>query len=143
MSATIINKFGELVGWNNITLNLLFRDVELISELSYTDDVEMNNEYGQGGYPQGQSRGNYKAECSISLYSEELRSINAALPAGTRIQDIPAFPITVNYEYNGQHFKDVLNNCRFKNNGREVKNGEGKIVQKIDLLISDISWNKP
>ncbi|HXU27513.1 MAG TPA: hypothetical protein VN698_09800 [Bacteroidia bacterium] len=140
---TIINKFGTLTGWNNITLNVLGRDVEGITEISYTDEVEMNNEYGQGKYPQGQSIGNYKAESYVSLFSEELRSIVAALPQGVRIQDIPPFPITVNYENNGVFYKDVLNNCRFKSNGREVKQGDGKIVQKIDLLISDITWNKP
>ena len=114
---TIINKFGTLTGWNNITLNLLFRDLEGITELSYTDEVEKNNEYGAGGYPQGQSRGNYKAESYVNLFSEEIVALQASIPPGTRIQDIPPFPIIVQYEVNGLLFKDVLNNCSFKNNG--------------------------
>jgi hypothetical protein len=139
--ATIINKFGSILGWNSITVNVLNRDLEGITDISYDDEQKMENEYGAGKYPIGQSEGNYEPKASMSLYSEELNALQSSLPAGKRIQDIPPFPIVVQYERNGVIIKDVLQNCRFKNNGREVKQADGKIVTKIDLLLSHIDWN--
>jgi len=140
--ATIINKFGKITGWNAITTRMLGRDLEAIAELSYTDNQQMENEYGAGKYPIGQSEGNYAAKASISLYSEELKALQASLAGtGLRIQDIPAFPIVVQYEHNGFLYKDVIQNCRLMDNGREVKQGDGKIVHKIGVLTSHIDWN--
>lgn len=139
--ATIINKFGRIVGWNNLTARVLGRNLEGFTELEYTDDVKMDNEYGGGKYPIGQSEGNYEPKASVMLYSEELVSLQASLPAGSRIQDIPPFDFIVQYDRNGVIQKDVIRNCRFKNNGRSAKQNEGKIQTKIDLLCSHIDWN--
>jgi len=35
----------------------------------------------------------------------------------------------------------VLRNCRFKDNGREMKNGQGKTVRQFNLVLSHIDWN--
>jgi hypothetical protein len=140
MTATIINKFGKIMGWNNITLNLLMRDIEGITEIEYDDSVKKDNEYGAGGYPLGQSQGNYEAKASITLLSEEIVSLQSSLPPGTRIQDIPPFSVTVAYELNGFTMRDILQNASFVNVGKAIKNGDGKIVHKCDLLISHIDW---
>lgn len=142
MNATIINKFGRIVGWNNMTARLLNRNLEGIVELTYNDNVDMENEHGAGRYPLGQSESNYSATCSITLFSEEMVALQASIPPGSRIQDIPPFPIIVEYDRNGFIQKDVIQNCKFKNNGREVKQGDGKIVWKCDILTSHIDWNK-
>ena len=138
---TIINRFGKITGWNQLTFNILGRDLEAIMELEYEDEVDMENEYGAGGYPIGQSEGNYKAKGSITLYSEEIVSLQASLPPGSRIQNIPPFSGTAVYELNGPIIRDVLNNCKIKNVGKAVKQGDGKITHKLDLLISHIDWN--
>jgi len=141
MTATIINKFGRIIGWNNITVRMLSRDVEGITEIEYDDTVTKENEYGAGGFPMGQSQGNYEPKASFTLYSEELQAIQNALPPGTRIQDIPPFPITVAYERNGVVNKDVIQNASFKTVGKAVKQGDGKITHKCELLTSHIDWN--
>lgn len=141
METTIINKFGSITGWNHLTVRVLNRDLEAITELSYDDEQKMDNEYGAGKYPVGQSEGNYEAKASITLYSEEIVALQSSLPPGKRIQDIPAFPIVVQYERNGIITKDIIQNCRFKNNGKDLKQGDGKIVKQIDLLCSHIDWN--
>lgn len=141
VNPTIINKFGRITGWNKVTLTLYGRDVEAIVEINYTDNQEKDNEYGAGKFPVGQSEGNYKAEASISLFSEEVVAIQKSIPKGLRIQDIPPTDVPVEYEYNGTLIKDVIRNASFKNNGREVKQGDGKIVTKFDLLTSHIDWN--
>lgn len=139
--ATIINKFGRIAGWNSLTIRFLNRNIEAVTELEYDDDQVMDNEHGAGKYPLGQSEGNYNAKAAVTLYAEELNSLVASLPPGTRIQDIPAFEIIAQYEYNGFVMKDVIRNCRFKNNGRSPKQGEGKMLKKIEILTSHIDWN--
>lgn len=141
MATTIKNKFGTLIGWNNVKLNLLGRDVEGIDEIEYEDELDLDNAYGGGNYPIGETVGNYKAKGSISLYMEENMALQKSLPKGVRIQEIPAFDIPVVFEYNGEIYKDVLRNCRFKTNGRQTKNGEGKIVFKHELKVGTIDWN--
>lgn len=138
---TIINKFGKIVGWSRVILSLYGRDVEAIAEISYDDEQEKDNEYGGGKYAIGQSEGNYKAKASISLYSEEIVAIQKSLPPGRRITDIPPTDIGVEYDYNGVIIKDAIRNASFKNNGREVKQGDGKIVTKLEILTSHIDWN--
>lgn len=139
--ATIKNKFGTLTGWNNIKVHLLGRDLEGISEVAYDDEREMENVYGAGGYPVGQGEGNYAANASITLLNEERLALMASLPSGTRIQDIKPFPIVVEFEYQGNIYTDVIQNCRFKNNGVEAKQNDKSFSMKFDLLTSHIDWN--
>lgn len=140
--ARIINKFGTMQGWNAITVNLMGRDVEGISQLSYNDSMEKENVHGAGAYPVGRSRGNYTAEASMSLYKEEIDALKASLPIGKRMVDIAPFDIVVEYENdNGVIFKDVIRNCEFTNDGVEVSQGDGTITTDCELIISHIDWN--
>lgn len=140
MKLTIINKFGKLTGWNELTIRFLGRNIEGVTEIDYSDEQKMDNEYGAGAFPVGQSKGNYEAKGSITLYSEEIVSIQKALPPTVRIQDIPPFSIVCKYELNLMRTKDVLKNCTIKNIGKAVKQSDGKITHKCDLLISHIDW---
>lgn len=139
--ARIINKFGNLTGWNNTTVNLFGRELEGIDAFSYKDDENINVEYGAGKYPVGKSRGNYKSEASISLYFEEAVALQKQLPKGMRLQDIPDFDIPVTYEHEGSIYTDIIRNCSFKNNGHEGKNGEGKMTMNYELVPSHIDYN--
>jgi hypothetical protein len=138
----IINRFGTMTGWNNVTVNMLSRDIEGITEVSYDDSVKKENHYGAGKYPVGRGEGNYEAKASITLYKEEVDGLKASLPPGIRLQDIPAFDINVQYERKDLSIqKDRIRNCEFINDGIEVKNNDGTISIKYDLIISTIEWN--
>jgi hypothetical protein len=139
---TIVNKFGTLLGWNSITVNILGRDLEGFTEVEYGDEAEVDLAYGRGGMPIGKTKGNYKpGTCSVTMKREEGIALQKQLPPGTRIQDIPDFDVVVSYEYGGQIYTDVMRNCSFKNNGVAVKQNDGSIDQKFDLQPSHISWN--
>jgi hypothetical protein len=137
----ITNKFGTMIGWNNITVNLLGRDLEGITELEYDDDEEHDLARGRGKMPIGKTKGNYTAKASITLKREEVIALQKQLPKGTRLQDIPDFDIEVSYEYQGGIYTDSIRNCSFKNNGVSVKQGDGSIDQKFDLVPTHINWN--
>ena len=138
---TIINKFGRIVGWNNVKLNLFGRDIEGIVELEYNDESEGENEYGAGGNVLGQSEGNLKPMFSMSLYSEEVDAVLDSMPPGTRIHQIPPSPVTISYERNLVPRKDVVQNMTIRGFGKSVKQGDGKIIHKCKCLCSHIDWN--
>jgi hypothetical protein len=138
---TIINSLGKMAGWNSVTCRLFGRDIVGITKISYDDEQDKENVYGVGKMPVGQSEGKYKAKASIELSIEERLAIQNSLPSGVRIQDIAAFPIVIAYEYGGKIYKDVLNNCGFKNNGVDVKQGDKTISTDFSLNISHINWN--
>jgi len=139
---TIINKFGTMQGWNNITVNLLGRNVEGISAIAYDDTMTKENVKGAGGYPIGRSRGGYEATASITLYKEEVAAIQAMLPPGKRLQDIAPFDIVVVYENeNGVIDTDIIRACEFTNNKRDVKTGDGTIAVELTLIISQVDWS--
>ena len=138
----VINKFGPMVGWNNITVNLLGADLQGIEEFSYSDEVKKENVYGAGGYPIGRSSGNYQAKASITLKKEEVSRLLSSLPEGKHLHDIEAFDITVEYTAKqGKILKDRIRNCEFTGNGIESKNDQGSIAHKFELLVSHIEWN--
>lgn len=140
--AKIINKFGQMQGWNSITTNMLGRDVEGISSLKYDDAVTKENVYGAGPYPIGRSSGNYEPTCSVTLLKEEADAIQAALPPGGRIQDIAPFDIVVEYERNsGTIQKDRIRNAEFTNRGVDVAQADGTIQTEYTLVVSHIEWN--
>lgn len=140
--STIINKFGVMQGWNSVTANLLGRDLEGITELSYSDSQKKENVYGAGAYPIGRGRGNYEAKCSITLLKEEVDAMKLALASGKTIQDVAPFDIVIEYETeNGSIKKDRIRNAEFTNDGVEVKQNDMTIATKYELLISHIEWN--
>lgn len=140
-NTTIINKFGTVAGWNNITANMLGRDIEGITELAYSDETKKENIYGAGNKPVGRSSGNYEPKASITLYKEEVDAILAALPNGKGMQDIAPFNIEVAYETDGSIRKDRIRNVEFLGNGVDVKSNDGSITTKYDLIVSHIEWN--
>lgn len=129
-------------GWNSVTVNLMGRDVEGITALSYNDSQQKENVYGAGSYPIGRSRGNYEAEASITLYKEEVDALKLAASPGRRLVDISPFDIVVEYENEGGIlFKDVIRNCEFTNDGVEVSQADGTIATEYELIVSHIDWN--
>jgi hypothetical protein len=142
MSKTVlINKFGKIAGWNSVTVRMLGRDVEGITEFEYNDSVEKENIGGAGMYPVGWGEGKYEAKASVTLSHEEIVALQQSLGPGKRLSDIAPFDIVARYEYNGFAYKDVVRNAQFFGNGRSVKQGDKSIANKFDLLVSHIDWN--
>ena len=141
MNAVIINKFGTVQGWNNITVNILGRDLEGINKVTYEDTQAKENVYGAGAMPIGRSRGNYEPTASIGLLKEEVDALKRSLPRGKRIQDIQPFDMIVKYEVDGLVMVDIVRNCEFKNNGVDVSQSDGSISTDFELICSHIDWN--
>jgi len=137
----LINKFGKMGGWNDVNIKIFGRKLEGITEFEYSDEQELENVMGAGEFPIGQSDGNYSAKASITIFTEEMRALLDSLPPRTRLQQIPPFDVIVKYQYGTRVYIDRIRNCRFKNNGSAVKQGDKTISFKIDLLTTHIDFN--
>jgi hypothetical protein len=136
----VVNKFGEMNGWNSIKVNLFGRDVEGITGVKYNDNVVKENVYGAGNMPVGRSRGNYSAEASITIYKEEADALRWASPV--RLQEIAPFDIVVQYvSPSGAIQTDVLRNCEFTNDGVEATQADGSLTTEYVLILSHIDYN--
>lgn len=141
-AGSIINSLGKLKGWNSITTNLFGRDVVGITELAYDDNTKKENVMGAGGFMVGRSESNYEAKASITLLKEEVDAILDTLPPGTRLQDIEASDIVVQFAMKtGRIRKDIIRFAEFTGNSTDVKQGDGSMATKLELIISVIDWN--
>lgn len=128
--------------WANVAFNMLGRTVTGISEIKYQDDVDIENNYGAGSYPVSRGMGNYTPTASIKLEKYEVEALMSAA-GGLRLQEIEPFDIVVAYIPVGQDTlkTDVIRNCQFKTNMRDLKSGDKKIDVSTDLIISHILWD--
>lgn len=139
---TIVNKFGKMQGWNSVTVNMLGRDIEGITELDYDDNIEIEGARGAGMYFVGYGEGNYEAKTSITLFKEEIDLLQSALPKGASLSSIPAFNIVAEYDRDLTKTKDIIQYCKIKGRGIAVKQGDKTIAYKFDLFVGGrILWN--
>jgi|SRR5581483_4073884 len=132
---------GLNYSWGDINV-MLFGNIPLIGiqSINYSEDQDMENNYGANNFPIGQGVGQFKYAGDIELYKEEIASIIDLAPQN-KIQLIPAFDIKVVYGNESQALKvDTLISCRFMNNPFASKAGDKKMVNKIKLLIGNIVW---
>ena len=137
---TIVNRFGKVLGWNNVTVNLGGRDVQGIEEIQYEDNVEMETVGGAGQFAQGIGQGEYKANAKIKLLLEEVIAMQSDLPKGTRLAGLFLGDIVVQYNKNNVPITDIIHNCYLKNNGRSPKRGDKSLWKEFDLLTTHISY---
>jgi hypothetical protein len=141
MATQIINNFGNIAGWNQHEVILLGRKLVGISKIMYKDSTEVEAVYGAGGYPIGTGDGNYSAESGMTLLKEEVEALIAALPAGSRIQDIPATDVPVLTIRGSKVTKDVIRNFRFTGIGKEVNQNDKSVYLEMPCFCTHIDWN--
>lgn len=131
---------GTAYSWSQITVNILGVPVAGVSAINYNEEQEMQDNYGAGNRPTARGYGRITTEGSITLHMEEVEALQAAVSTG-RLQDIPEFDVVVAYLPEGGNIvTHTLKNCRMKNNGREVSEGDMVINVEIPMQISHINW---
>lgn len=127
-------------GWNSLTVNLFGRELEGITELQYSDNVEVSSSMGRGQYAQGTEISNYEAECGMTVKQEEWQAMSSQLPPNTRIHEAVT-DVTVTYEANGQIYTDVLRNFRVTGTARTIAQGDGSIDVELSCFCTHIDYN--
>lgn len=137
----LVNKFGKMAGWNSATSNVFGRDIEGIFEVSYDDTIESEKIMGAGGMPVGFGDGNYEANCAVGVYAEEVSAILDSIPPGKRVSDAVPTDFIQQYEYDGKIRTDIIRNFRILGLGKEIKQGDKVIGQKLVCFCTHIDWN--
>jgi len=138
MALPLIN--GRTYDYASIIVNIMSVPVAGISAIEYSDEQEIEDNYGAGTMPVNRGFGKYKAMAKLTLYMEEVEAITT-LASGGRLQNIPEFDIIVVYVNSGNvPVTHKLRNCRFKSNNRKAKSGDTKIEVELDLICSHITW---
>jgi hypothetical protein len=135
---------GQSYGWGDIIINILGRDVVGRTAIMYSDDTEKENVYGAGNLPIARGRGATKAEASITLLMEEIIALQDIAP-DRNLSNIPAFDVIVKFMpiVPGRIVTDIIRNCEFTGNKRDIKQGDKSIAAEFKLVTSHITWNKP
>lgn len=132
---------GVLYSWADIVLTIGGVPITGITGIEYGEEQDVVNKYGAGRYPVGRAKGRISPSAKITLYQEEVESLQAQSENG-RLQDIAAFDIIVTYlPDSGVVATDKIRNCQFKSNSRKWKEGDTGQEVEIELVASHIEWN--
>lgn len=138
MAQPLVN--GVAYSWSQIQVLIAGTAVNGITAIKYAEKQEVQDNYGAGNRPVSRGHGKIETSGSLTLEMAEVEALQAAAPNGS-ILAIPEFTIVVSYmPETGIIRNHTLNNCRFKENKREVKSGDMTIEVEMELAISDIAW---
>ncbi|TXI14623.1 MAG: hypothetical protein E6Q66_05850 [Pedobacter sp.] len=133
---------GRSYGWGDIIVTVGALPVTGITAIKYEEDQEKEDVYGAGRYPVARGYGRVKASASITLSVETVVALAATARDG-QLHRLAPFTITVTYQpESGPIIRDVLKNCEFKKQSRDWKEGDMKNQVELELLVSNIVWNK-
>lgn len=133
---------GVQHAWASISCNLLGRTLTGITAISYGEKRNKENLMGGGDEPIGRGYGNKEyTPPSLEVYQFEAVAMQQA-SAGD-ITNIPPFEIVVSYKatLNSPTVTDIIQNCEFVNNLRDIKQGDTSSKVKLDLISAGIKWH--
>jgi hypothetical protein len=131
---------GKSNEWADIILNMLGQPFASIQAIEYSYDQAMENVMGAGNGVVSRAYGNFDPKAKITMLMEEVELVQAVAPNGI-LQRIPEFSVSVVYFDQALPTRThTLKNCRFKTNGRTVKQGDTKIAVELELIISHIEF---
>jgi len=134
---------GEIYSWSSVRINLLGRNVVGFKGIDYSDSEEVKGVKGRGKKDIGIVKGNYQATAKLILEMSEVEALNASMPRGSSIYDIPPFNIPVCYKNKDNRLvTHLLKNCLFTSQNRSGKAGEVKEFEvELPLYVGEIDWN--
>lgn len=132
---------GQAYSYADIIVTVLGVPVAGITEISYSENQEITENYGAGRRVVSRGLGKIEVEAKISIDKAEFAALIDAAP-GKSLFNIPAFDIEVNYVPEGSTARtDVLRNVRFKTAMGGASEGDGNVIAELDLAVSHIDWN--
>lgn len=130
---------GKVFDWEDVSIGLPHGVAVGIKDISYDDELEVEQAYGKGNKAMGYGTGNYKSSGKMTLFREEYdKLLEYAKSTGKAFYRVPPFPVTVSYANDGQPVStDVLRGCKI--NKRSWKNAQGnkELTVDLDFVITD------
>ena len=127
---------GKAYDWGDVDVKIpgLVLNVQ---EISYDDELEMEEVYGRGNKPRGYGTGNYKASGKISILRDDYDDFHEWCKSkkfpfyGV---DIPS--IVVSYASEGERTRiDELKKVKISKRSNKAAQGDKKLTVDLDLMI--------
>ncbi len=127
---------GKAYDWGDVDVKFPGL-VLVVQEISYDDEMEMEESYGYGHRPRGYGTGNYKSSGKISL----LRDDYEEFLAWCRAQGVPFYKLTipsivVSYANEGEKtHMDELKTVKLTKRSHKAAQGDKGLTVDIDMMI--------
>lgn len=137
MAVPLIN--GNSYSHPQIVVTILGVPLAGVSAISYQEEQEKTNNFGQGNRPVSRGAGAIDSSASITISMNDVEALRDVAPDGSLLK-IPAFDIVVSYLNVQKVVNHRLKNCEFVNDGNESDVGNTNIERSFDLVVSDIKY---
>mgnify|MGYP000768839672 CR=1 FL=1 len=127
---------GKAYDWGDVDLKIPGLAVQ-VQEISYDDEMDMEETYGRGSKPRGYGTGNYKASGKLSLLRDDYDDLLAYCKAkGTPFYKMEFPSIIVAYANDGgRTVIDELKKVRPIKRSNKAAQGDKSLKVDIDLMI--------
>ena len=127
---------GINYGWGDVDVKLPGLKL-VVQEISYDDEQDSEESYGQGNKPRGYGKGNYKASGKISMLRDDYDDLLAYCKAkGTPFFSMELPSVVVSYANPGDRTRiDELKRVVPKSRSFKAAQGDKTLSVDIDLMI--------
>lgn len=129
--------------WGDVTITVLGRTLERVTEIEYDIEVDKKHLYGRGRKPKGIANGNEKPQGSVTLGQSEVEAmirVAQQLRPGGKITDL-SFDIQVHYLQGTELVKDRVIAAAPTKQPKGLKQGDTDMQVKIPFLCEDVQYN--
>ena len=137
--APLIN--GRSYDWSQIIATIAGVPVAGITSISYSEERTVDENFGAGSRPVSRGFGNIESSATIGLHMTEIERLQAAAP-NRNLMEIPEFDVTVSFATTEGSIpaNHTIKNCRFKNNSRDMSQGDTSVSADLELAVSHIQF---
>lgn len=127
---------GKAYDWGDVDVKLPGLAL-VVQEISYDDELEMEEVYGKGNKPRGYGTGNYKASGKISLLRDDYDDFLAWCKAkGVPFYKVDIPSIVVSYANESERTRiDELKKVKISKRSNKAAQGDKKLTVDLDLMI--------
>lgn len=127
---------GKAYDWGDVDVKVpgLVLNVQ---EISYDDELEMEEVYGRGNKPRGYGTGNYKASGKISMLRDDYDDFLAWCKAkGVPFYKVDIPSVVVSYANESERTRiDELKKVKISKRSNKAAQGDKKLTVDLDLMI--------
>ena len=117
---------GKAYDWGDVDLKIPGLNIQ-VQEISYDDELEMEEVYGSGSKPRGYGTGNYKASGKLSM----LRDDYDDLLAYCKQKGVPFYKM----ELPSITKIDELKKVKFSKRSNKAAQGDKSLTVDVDMMI--------
>jgi hypothetical protein len=127
-------------GWKDVSIVVLGRTIEGITDVKVSRKTVKERQYGRGNKPQAILSGNEEVSGAITLLQDELEAINLAIQAAQPGLDITkvSVDIVINYENTeGVSTTDIVVGAQFEEYEKALSQGDTKMQIEMPFMAKD------